>query len=1458
MRNLKKFLALVMAMLMIFSMAAITTWAADDADSDYIEAAQHLAALSIMKGDEHGNLNLANGVTRYQAALFFVQALTGRTDVNTWNAEKKSTIFSDVPEYGTAIDYAYSMKLILGRGNGVYGYNDPITYQDMLVMAVRALGYETENMSYPYGYIVAAQTLELTEDVDNINFKAELTRGETAQIIWNMLNTEIAFVDPLTNDIVYPGQEDTTPYGLLIAPKTVERTTLLEKAGYADGKLEGWITEFVEKDDKDEDSVDTVELAYTYIKDDQIVSDTVTVAAADLGITEDTPKASYLGLPITVFVDCAAEDFSSDYSTDKDKSDAKVVFSTTESMTTVENLGNAGNIRYVEPTSGNDYFLLGGTKVTLSQKEDADKVVLMTFTKDGWKEERDLSAVQDAFFYKTKGGYEDATNSYGRITYFTYSEPVSIDEDGKTEYEKTTYLCYTPYEFGQYFVRTLKDSTTSKDADFVTIGRYENSAVENQDEVKSYFVEKLVGTETKVTSSTSSVSKKNGEKAKDVTLQGEDIKSGDFMFFDYNEVDNILTVAMNCGAFQTGRLTGTSASAETLKIDGSTKSTGIKGAFDATFFGYDNALAKNIIASLETGKDNVKYIEVDGNVVYFESYSGEKTSDTAYDYIIVTMRDTVIADLLDVKVKDLTKVDGLILDDSDNVQIAVLDTETGEWELASLGRFYNGYDAVEEEWASYSDLGTYATLVDMVGSNETVKYQNYAVAKAAFGQGGIFALVSEKNGVYNLGEIGMTEDGTTDGTVMFNKIDTGLVYSDDSAKTSKISSDPDVDPARVTQNENTIAVVIDAKGNVGVRKGIVKTNNTYNVAGPAYFFSANSSLIVLRTNNEKVSSAKDTALAWAETEVAWTYYLALPGVSTCELDANETGSDEKYTVTLSNVFNYRSRAMVDSVSFQTDDAIEFAADTDLMPTLLFVDKDGIAHDYWKAGVQDHQSDNDMKVYVNISATDDNGNPELDVSTAMLYAWWNTRRSASSSIRAVGADGLTFVDADTVLYSRAKGNPISGEFDTTHWNTVNGKDGDREMQETVNNRVIATLAGRAYTVNATGLDPDEYDFDRALLIRDYKEDDADKWNASYDDEFGGYSFPMNAELIEDISGGPVSGIFDQFMIDNDGGVIYIPLADSDDYTDAAKITYRMSIVSLWTDSSSKLELYPLIVYMMDERTECKHPSTEVVSSTAATCTEAGSIVSKCKVCGETITKTIEALQHNLVETAAAVPATCTTAGSTAAKACTRCDYVEAATELPALGHTEVEIPAVAATCTEAGKTAGKQCTVCNTITVEPEVIPALGHTVVDVPEKAATCTEKGYLTYKMCSVCNAELTAKVEIKLAPHTPEGDITVVTPATCTTVGKGTQKCSVCGQDVEVEIAIDPNAHSLTGDITVTQDATCTVAGKGTQKCELCNSDVEVEIPMIDHVDEKNNDTQDATPDGKCDVCGGDMPTT
>ncbi|MBQ5390341.1 MAG: hypothetical protein IIU58_05480, partial [Clostridia bacterium] len=79
MRNFKKFLSLALAMLMVFSMTVLTA-GAKAADADYIDAAQQLAAIGVMKGDENGDLMLDKQVTRYQAALFFVQAITGKTD----------------------------------------------------------------------------------------------------------------------------------------------------------------------------------------------------------------------------------------------------------------------------------------------------------------------------------------------------------------------------------------------------------------------------------------------------------------------------------------------------------------------------------------------------------------------------------------------------------------------------------------------------------------------------------------------------------------------------------------------------------------------------------------------------------------------------------------------------------------------------------------------------------------------------------------------------------------------------------------------------------------------------------------------------------------------------------------------------------------------------------------------------------------------------------------------------------------------------------------------------------------------------------------------------------------------------------------------------------------------------------------------------------------------------------
>ena len=119
MRNFKRFLSLCLAALTVLSACVFSVGAADKAD--YRDAAASLAAIGVLKGDENGDLMLDKSVTRYQAALFFVQAITGKTDPTVWNADK-SAIFHDVPEYGTAIDYLHGLGLIVGRGDGSYGF----------------------------------------------------------------------------------------------------------------------------------------------------------------------------------------------------------------------------------------------------------------------------------------------------------------------------------------------------------------------------------------------------------------------------------------------------------------------------------------------------------------------------------------------------------------------------------------------------------------------------------------------------------------------------------------------------------------------------------------------------------------------------------------------------------------------------------------------------------------------------------------------------------------------------------------------------------------------------------------------------------------------------------------------------------------------------------------------------------------------------------------------------------------------------------------------------------------------------------------------------------------------------------------------------------------------------------------------------------------------------------------
>ncbi|MGN1127485.1 MAG: S-layer homology domain-containing protein, partial [Candidatus Flemingiibacterium sp.] len=193
MRNLKKFLALVLATLMVVSAAATVSVFDDVAeDNQYAAAIEKLVEYGITNGVDESNFAPDNDVERYQMALFMARAL--KPSETDWSNGME--IFDDVEEYYGAIAYAYTKGIVTGIGNNLFAPHAGIRYQDALIMALRALGYDVDVSGDPYwlaAYELASDPeIGLTKNVAVTKGEKTLTRAETAQVIYNMLKAKPA------------------------------------------------------------------------------------------------------------------------------------------------------------------------------------------------------------------------------------------------------------------------------------------------------------------------------------------------------------------------------------------------------------------------------------------------------------------------------------------------------------------------------------------------------------------------------------------------------------------------------------------------------------------------------------------------------------------------------------------------------------------------------------------------------------------------------------------------------------------------------------------------------------------------------------------------------------------------------------------------------------------------------------------------------------------------------------------------------------------------------------------------------------------------------------------------------------------------------------------------------------------------------------------------------------------
>ncbi|MBR5011635.1 MAG: hypothetical protein IKY12_03680, partial [Clostridia bacterium] len=625
---------------------------------------------------------------------------------------------------------------------------------------------------YPTGYLTTAKKLGLTANLaSGITNTKPLTRGETAQIIWDMMGIEIAVVDPVSDKILFPGEASV---GMdILGGGEIERTTLLEKSGFTQTIIEAVIVEYTPaKTSKD---VATVTL-----------DNGLEIAASEFGITARTQASTFLGLPVTFYVDSASfEDFEEEYDLDAEENEATIVFYDFLTFTDVKNIGDEGNIKVTETANGDKKITLGDKSFTEGKYE----FNLLVLTEDGWVSE-DIETLYGAFEFD--GKKYTGTNSYGEISYATATE------DDVT----TVTMLYKPYTFGQYFTRTMRYQPLVSDESFITIGEYTPGAVqisasgsvsgnENVDDDYTFFVETVLGSNLVFDQSITSISKRDGEASREAKISGGSVRSGDFIFYYYNELDNVLVIGQNCGGLKKGRLTSQNASAGTVKLDGTTYTYGFAGAFESEFETFEElGVSGNYISKLESGENNAEYVVLNDRAIYVQRPLNLSNYRVKHNYVITTTDPEIMADLLDMTVEKYEKAlteDGIYVTEKGNMQIAVLNTTNGKWGLAEVAQYeygtwnstrklYNGgYVHKDKEWPNLVNLTECIETFGIFG--DTFKgYSQYKIAIDSLKSGGLFAVRGNANGVYNLSvmfpasDYGMINNGLVADGIYFSDV----------------------------------------------------------------------------------------------------------------------------------------------------------------------------------------------------------------------------------------------------------------------------------------------------------------------------------------------------------------------------------------------------------------------------------------------------------------------------------------------------------------------------------------------------------------------------------------------------------------------------------------------------------------------------------------------------------------
>ena len=198
---MKKFLSLVLALVMTMSLVTISAGAKDFTDDDkitYDEAVAVISEIGVVSGDKDGSFRPTDSLTRQAAAKIICNMILGPTTAVELHAD--TAPYRDVPanyEFAGYIAYCQKQGIISGYNDGTFRPTAPLTGYAFMKMLLGALGYDAKVEQYEgpnWSINVAKRALGIglaegqTSEFSGIK---PVTREEAALYAFNTLQADL-------------------------------------------------------------------------------------------------------------------------------------------------------------------------------------------------------------------------------------------------------------------------------------------------------------------------------------------------------------------------------------------------------------------------------------------------------------------------------------------------------------------------------------------------------------------------------------------------------------------------------------------------------------------------------------------------------------------------------------------------------------------------------------------------------------------------------------------------------------------------------------------------------------------------------------------------------------------------------------------------------------------------------------------------------------------------------------------------------------------------------------------------------------------------------------------------------------------------------------------------------------------------------------------------------------------